>query len=136
MLYRLEKGETRNNSVTTILSSGRKMTRPYSLDPSINNLTYATLNEAQYRDSVDGRYMGEIWAAVLLELMWNLVDKYKMRREIWPLLRKDKPGVPTDGCVLLYLFTQNLLRTSPLLLPCEACRMLLTFPVGTTTGDT
>ncbi|KAJ3358538.1 Fungalysin/Thermolysin Extracellular metalloproteinase 5 [Allomyces javanicus] len=45
---------------------------PYSTDLAINPSVYSFLAQAEYQES---HRMGEVWASMLFEIYWNLVDK-------------------------------------------------------------
>lgn len=91
-----KRGATRSGAFDYTIG-GRPSSRPFSVNPAYNNLTYASLNEEKYRDFLDGRYMGEIWSATLFELMWELADKHNM----------GDLHEPTEGCVFISLRHTN-----------------------------
>lgn len=61
----------------------------YSTDLTVNPNTYETLNTQNEVHDI-----GETWATMLYEVMWNLIDKYGKNDSDVPVL---KSGVPTDG---------------------------------------
>lgn len=61
----------------------------YSTDLTVNPNTYETLNTL---DEVHD--IGETWATMLYEVMWNLIDKHGKNDTPVPVLEN---GVPTDG---------------------------------------
>lgn len=74
-------------------------------DPAgIRNYKYSTsltTNPYTY-SSVDGLFgvhsIGEVWATMLYEVLWNLIDKHGKNDGIWPTF---VDGVPTDGKYLM-----------------------------------
>ncbi|KNE72665.1 hypothetical protein AMAG_16424 [Allomyces macrogynus ATCC 38327] len=46
---------------------------PYSTDKAINPSVYSFLAQDEYKEPHN---MGEVWASMLFEVYWNLVDKY------------------------------------------------------------
>lgn len=48
-------------------------TKPLTTDRSQNDLVYSSLNREQYKKI---HAMGEIWAVMLYEVLWNLIDQY------------------------------------------------------------
>ncbi|KAJ3367904.1 Fungalysin/Thermolysin Extracellular metalloproteinase 5 [Allomyces arbusculus] len=48
-------------------------TYPYSTDLAVNPSMYSFLAQTEYAES---HRMGEVWASMLFEIYWNLVDKY------------------------------------------------------------
>lgn len=62
----------------------------YSTNLDTNPYQYTTLNT--YNEVHD---IGEVWATVLYEVLWNLIDKYGKNDGAKPEF--DSNGVPTDG---------------------------------------
>ncbi|KAI1821472.1 extracellular elastinolytic metallo proteinase [Xylaria intraflava] len=62
----------------------------YSTDLDVNPYTYTTANT--YNEVHD---IGEIWATMLYEVMWNLIDKHGLSTAQKPEF--DSDGIPTDG---------------------------------------
>ncbi|KAI0391846.1 extracellular elastinolytic metallo proteinase [Xylariaceae sp. FL0594] len=62
----------------------------YSTKLSVNPYMYTTANT--YNEVHD---IGEIWATMLYEVMWNLIDKHGLSVAQKPVF--DSKGVPTDG---------------------------------------
>ena len=62
----------------------------YSTSLTTNPLTYTSLNTLNEVHDI-----GEMWANVLYELLWNLIDKYGKNTANRPTF--DSAGVPTDG---------------------------------------
>lgn len=65
----------------------------YSTSLATNNHTYVTVDGLTSTHAI-----GERWASMLYEVMWNLIDKYGATDDIRPTF---KDGIPTDG---RYLF--------------------------------
>lgn len=91
---RLKPGDTR----TTDYSLGAWVyddpagirTYLYSTSLTVNPYQYVTLNT--YNEVHD---IGEVWATMLYEVLWNLIDKYG--KNDGPKPEFDSNGVPTDG---------------------------------------
>ncbi|KAM0717776.1 hypothetical protein Q7P37_006108 [Cladosporium fusiforme] len=62
---------------------------PYSTSLTTNPLTYASVNGMTIVHSI-----GTVWATMLYEVMWNLIDKLGKNNAAKPTLRN---GVATDG---------------------------------------
>lgn len=62
----------------------------YSTSTTTNPLTYTSLNSLNEVHAI-----GEMWANVLYEVLWNLIDKYGKSTAARP--KFDSNGVPTDG---------------------------------------
>ena len=63
---------------------------PYSTDMSIDPWTYG--DSANLRDA---HTQGEIWASMLYDLFWDLVDKHGIDDSVHPTF--DSHGIPTNG---------------------------------------
>ncbi|KAI0473401.1 Fungalysin metallopeptidase-domain-containing protein [Xylariaceae sp. FL0804] len=63
----------------------------YSTDLDVNPYMYTDLNTIG-REVHD---IGEVWATMLYEVMWNLIDKHGLNTDPKPSF--DADGVPTDG---------------------------------------
>lgn len=63
---------------------------PYSTDMTTNPYTYADVNGMAEVHSI-----GTIWATILYEVLWNLIDTYGITTDPKPTF--DANGVPTDG---------------------------------------
>ncbi|KAF2497908.1 extracellular elastinolytic metallo proteinase [Lophium mytilinum] len=63
---------------------------PYSTDMTRNPHTYADL-----KASTEVHDVGETWATMLYDLLWNLIDKHGNTADIRPTF--DESGVPVDG---------------------------------------
>ncbi|RAK80043.1 extracellular metalloproteinase [Aspergillus fijiensis CBS 313.89] len=78
---------------------------PYSTSLTTNPLTYA---------SVDGMLMlhdaGSVWASILYEILWNLIDRYGKNDGPKPVFR-DK--VPTDGRYLAMKLVMDAMALQP-----------------------
>ncbi|KAI0191948.1 fungalysin metallopeptidase [Xylaria flabelliformis] len=80
----------------------------YSTKLSVNPYMYVTANT--YNEVHD---IGEIWATMLYEVMWNLIDKHGLSTAQKPTF--DSNGVPTDGKFL----TMKLVIDGMALQPCN-----------------
>ncbi|KAI0026229.1 Fungalysin metallopeptidase-domain-containing protein [Xylariomycetidae sp. FL0641] len=80
----------------------------YSTDLEVNPYMYETLNT--YNEVHD---IGEVWATMLYEVMWNLIDKHGLNLDPKPSF--DGDGVPTDGRYL----TMKLVIDGMALQPCN-----------------
>lgn len=80
----------------------------YSTNLDTNPYQYTTLNT--YNEVHD---IGEVWATVLYEVLWNLIDKYGKNDGAKPEF--DSNGVPTDGKYL----TLKLVVDAMALQPCN-----------------
>jgi extracellular elastinolytic metalloproteinase len=63
---------------------------PYSTSLTTNPLTYASVNSLNAVHAI-----GTVWATMLYEVMWNLIDKHGKTDAAKPTFNND--GVPTDG---------------------------------------
>ncbi|KAI0505734.1 extracellular elastinolytic metallo proteinase [Xylaria bambusicola] len=80
----------------------------YSTSLTVNPYMYTTANT--YNEVHD---IGEIWATMLYEVMWNLIDKHGLSTAQKPTF--DTDGVPTDGKFL----TMKLVTDGMALQPCN-----------------
>lgn len=91
---RLKKTDTRNTdySLGAWVYNNKAGIRNYlySTKLSVNPYMYTTANT--YNEVHD---IGEIWATMLYEVMWNLIDKHGLSVAQKPTF--DSQGVPTDG---------------------------------------
>jgi extracellular elastinolytic metalloproteinase len=62
---------------------------PYSTSITTNPLTYTSVNSLNAVHAI-----GTVWATMLYEVMWNLIDKHGKNDAAKPTLNN---GVPTDG---------------------------------------
>lgn len=62
---------------------------PYSTSLATNPLTYTNVNTLD-----DVHDVGTVWASMLYEVMWNLIDKHGKNDSPKPTFRN---AVPTDG---------------------------------------
>ncbi|KEY69453.1 hypothetical protein S7711_01995 [Stachybotrys chartarum IBT 7711] len=77
-------------------------THIYSTDMAVNPLTYVSANGVTRVHDI-----GTIWATMLFEVLWNLIDRYGKSDADYPVF--DANGVPTDGKFLaLQLVTDGL----------------------------
>jgi extracellular elastinolytic metalloproteinase len=75
---------------------------PYSTSLTTNPLTYKNVNGNTAVHSI-----GTVWASILYEVLWNLIDKHGKSTADLPVF--DSAGVPTDGKFLaLQLVTDGL----------------------------
>lgn len=68
----------------------------YSTNMAINNFTYATVN--QFPVGGKPHPVGTVWASMLYEVLWNLIDKYGKNDSSKPVIVN---GVPQDGKYLM-----------------------------------
>ncbi|KAI1501347.1 Fungalysin metallopeptidase-domain-containing protein [Biscogniauxia marginata] len=80
----------------------------YSTNLTVNPYQYVTLNT--YNEVHD---IGEVWATILYEVLWNLIDKHGLNPDAKPTF--DSNGVPTDGKFL----TMKLVVDAMALQPCN-----------------
>ncbi|KAJ9144171.1 Extracellular metalloproteinase [Pleurostoma richardsiae] len=83
-------------------------TYPYSTSLTTNPYTYTSVNSLS---EVHG--IGTVWATMLYEVLWNLIDKYGKTTSDRPVL--DVNGVPADGRYL----TMKLVMDGMALQPCN-----------------
>jgi len=62
---------------------------PYSTNLTTNPFQYVDANKQNEVHAV-----GTIWATVLYDVLWNLIDKYGKNDDARPIF---KNGIPTDG---------------------------------------
>jgi extracellular elastinolytic metalloproteinase len=90
---RLKSGDTRSTDYTmgewAANRPGGIRSYPYSTSMSTNPLTYTSVNSLNAVHAI-----GTVWATMLYEVMWNLIDKHGKNDAPKPTLRN---GVPTDG---------------------------------------
>ncbi|KAI2617344.1 Fungalysin metallopeptidase-domain-containing protein [Hypomontagnella submonticulosa] len=107
---RLKPGDTR----TTDYSLGAWVyddpagirTYLYSTSLTVNPYQYVTLNT--YNEVHD---IGEVWATMLYEVLWNLIDKYG--KNDGPKPEFDSNGVPTDGKYLTLKLVVDAMAIQP-----------------------
>ncbi|EEP78692.1 extracellular elastinolytic metalloproteinase [Uncinocarpus reesii 1704] len=108
---RLKANDTRRTSYTMgeWASNQRGGIRqyPYSTSTTTNPLVYTTVN--RYNRVHD---IGTVWATMLYEVLWNLIDKHGKNDGPRPEFRN---GVPTDGKYL----TMKLVIDGMALMPCN-----------------
>ena len=63
---------------------------PYSTSLKANPLTYADLDDISQVHAI-----GTVWASMLYEVLWNIVDEHPVEEAEMPEV--DGEGVPTDG---------------------------------------
>src|SRR4051794_4006870 len=61
---------------------------PYSTSLTTNPLIYTSVNSLNQVHAI-----GTVWATMLYEVMWNLIDKYGKNDNPKPTIRN---GIPTD----------------------------------------
>ncbi|KNE72648.1 hypothetical protein AMAG_16410 [Allomyces macrogynus ATCC 38327] len=71
---------------------------PYSTDLAVNPSVYSFLSQAEYQEV---HRIGEVWASMLFEIYWNLVDKYGCA----PL---EKHNVRSGNALMLQLIMDGL----------------------------
>ncbi|KAI0602059.1 Fungalysin metallopeptidase-domain-containing protein [Biscogniauxia sp. FL1348] len=109
---RLKEGDTRDTDYSLgawVYNNPEGIrTYLYSTKLDVNPYMYTTLNT--YNEVHD---IGEVWATMLYEVMWNLIDKHGLNLDIKPTF--DSNGVPTDGKFL----TMKLIIDGMALQPCN-----------------
>ncbi|KAI5859245.1 elastinolytic metallo proteinase Mep [Durotheca rogersii] len=78
----------------------------YSTSLQTNPYQYITLNT--YNEVHD---IGEVWATILYEVLWNLIDKYGKNDGPKPVF--DENGVPTDGKYLTLKLVVDAMAIQP-----------------------
>ncbi|KAH9884367.1 Fungalysin metallopeptidase-domain-containing protein [Xylariomycetidae sp. FL2044] len=101
----------------------------YSTDLEVNPYMYVTLNTQNEVHDI-----GEVWATMLYEVMWNLIDKHGLSTAAKPTF--DSDGIPTDGKFL----TMKLVIDGMAIQPCNpnfvsARDAILDADVALTGGD-
>lgn len=81
---------------------------PYSTNMQTDGLTYENVNRL-----VEVHSIGEVWATVLYEVMWNLIDAHGFNKKDFPDLEAN--GKPTDGRYL----TMKLIMSGMAMQPCH-----------------
>ncbi|PKX91250.1 extracellular metalloproteinase [Aspergillus novofumigatus IBT 16806] len=108
---RLKPGDTRSTDYTmgewASNRAGGIRQYPYSTSLSTNPLTYTSVNSLNAVHAI-----GTVWATMLYEVLWNLIDKHGKNDAPKPTLSN---GVPTDGKYL----TMKLVIDGMALQPCN-----------------
>ncbi|OOF94567.1 hypothetical protein ASPCADRAFT_507516 [Aspergillus carbonarius ITEM 5010] len=111
LAIRLKPDDTRDTSYTVGAWSANDEAGvriyPYSTSLEDNPLNYTTVNYLQGVHDI-----GTVWATMLYEVMWNLIDKHGKNDGPKPVLRN---GVPTDGKYL----SMKLVMDGMALQPCN-----------------
>ncbi|KMP03147.1 Fungalysin/Thermolysin Extracellular metalloproteinase 5 [Coccidioides immitis] len=106
---RLKRNDTRNTvyakSAWASNNPGGVRAYPYSTDFEINPLTYTSVNQLNEVHAV-----GTVWATMLYELLWNLIDKHGKNDGPKPVFRD---GVPTDGKYLAMKIVLDGMKIQP-----------------------
>lgn len=79
---------------------------PYSTNKDVNLLTYASIDGVS-----EVHEIGTMWAEVLYEMLWNLIDKHGGTDAHLPTY--DAKGVPTDGKYLAMKLVIDSLSLQP-----------------------
>jgi extracellular elastinolytic metalloproteinase len=79
---------------------------PYSTDTNTNPLTYKNVD-----DDPSVHAIGTVWASMLYEVLWNLIDKHGKNDADLPEL--DDNGVPSDGKYLALKIVQDAMALQP-----------------------
>ncbi|KAF7593537.1 Fungalysin/Thermolysin Extracellular metalloproteinase 5 [Aspergillus hancockii] len=108
---RLKAGDTRSKDYTmgewAANEQGGIRAYPYSTSLTTNPLTYTSVDSLSSVHAI-----GTVWATMLYEVMWNLIDKHGKNDGPRPTF---KDGVPTDGKYL----TMKLVVDGMALQPCN-----------------
>ena len=78
----------------------------YSTDTNTNPLTYKSIDDDRRVHAI-----GTIWASMLYEVLWNLIDKHGKNDADLPDL--DDNGVPSDGKYLALKIVQDAMALQP-----------------------
>ncbi|KAJ1960481.1 hypothetical protein GGI12_003773 [Dipsacomyces acuminosporus] len=81
-ILRIKSGDTRSrNLLLGQYSYGRGIRNyPYSTSKTTNPSTYAYLNKSNYREV---HAVGEVWAEILYEVIWNLIDAHGIAADLF-----------------------------------------------------
>lgn len=78
---------------------------PYSTSMTTNPTTYSTINGANWQAV---HAIGSVWANILYEVVWNLIEKHGNDADIFPKFHP-KTQIPTSGRTLaLKLFLEGM----------------------------
>ncbi|KAJ2586086.1 hypothetical protein IWW49_004215 [Coemansia sp. RSA 1797] len=79
---RMRPGDTRTLDITMgMYVSGKSIRKyPYSTNMTVNPLTYQYLNKPEYKEVHN---IGEVWASILYEVLWNLLDKHGIAKDLF-----------------------------------------------------
>ncbi|UNI19444.1 hypothetical protein JDV02_005627 [Purpureocillium takamizusanense] len=81
---------------------------PYSTSNVTNPFLYSDINKRK-----ESHYIGTIWATILYEVIWNLIEKHGITDKDFPEF--DSAGVPKDGRYL----AMKLIMTGMAIQPCN-----------------
>ncbi|KAI0201601.1 extracellular elastinolytic metallo proteinase [Astrocystis sublimbata] len=109
---RLQEDDTRNTdySLGAWVANMPEGIRAYKYSTKLDVNPYMYITANTYNEVHD---IGEIWATMLYEVMWNLIDKHGLSTAKKPTF--DSNGVPTDGKFL----TMKLVLDGMALQPCS-----------------
>lgn len=79
---------------------------PYTCDVTKNNRNFATMNSNTAVHAV-----GAVWAEILYEIFWNLIEKYGITEAEFPVV--DANGIPGDGRFMALKFFLEGLNLQP-----------------------
>ncbi|KAJ1924601.1 hypothetical protein IWQ60_005086 [Tieghemiomyces parasiticus] len=82
---------------------------PFSTDRTVNPVTYSWLNRPEYFEI---HAAGEVWASLLYEVFWNLVDRHGFDADWWNHGGHEK-GSPSQGNVLALQLVVDGLKLQP-----------------------
>ncbi|PYH88615.1 extracellular metallo proteinase MEP [Aspergillus ellipticus CBS 707.79] len=109
---RLKPSDTRSTDYTIGAWASNKQggirDYPYSTSLITNPLTYTSVNSLRLVHKI-----GTVWATMLYDVLWNLIDKYGMNYGAKPIFQS--AGIPTDGKYL----TMKLVIDAMALQPCN-----------------
>ncbi|RPA72612.1 extracellular metallo proteinase MEP [Ascobolus immersus RN42] len=94
---RIKAGDTRNtNYAMGDWVNGAGIRRyPYSVSMTTNPTTYALLDDSSWKSGAPHTF-GSIWANMLYEVLWNLIDKYGYTENRFPVFASGS-ALPTKG---------------------------------------
>lgn len=112
---RLKPGDTRttNYPMGAWVFGDPKGLRPYvySTDTKVNPHVYTDVNDIAKLIPAKPHYIGTVWATMLYEILWNMIDKYGKNDSDSPIF--DASGVPTDGKYLLMKIVMDAMALQP-----------------------
>ncbi|ORX52525.1 hypothetical protein BCR36DRAFT_582472 [Piromyces finnis] len=77
LLLTTKKGENRKKELIWAkwLSNGTSRKYPYTMDQSVNPLTYNTLSHAK-GSQVEAHFGGQVFASIMYDVIWEVIDEY------------------------------------------------------------
>ena len=109
---RIKNGDTRRKAyrIGEWANGGKGIRRyPYSTNLRTNPTKYTTLNRADFQDV---HAIGTVWATMLYEVMWNLIDKHGYSAEVFPVFRQGT-NIPNSGRTLFMKLLLEAMKLQP-----------------------